>query len=79
MPAPGPGGTQSSLASMVAWLTKPFRQQQNATGKPPRDIGQFAAHFRPPDSGGFAPGNPIMPTMRETARAEVLRPHATRA
>jgi hypothetical protein len=31
MPAPGPGGTQSSLASMVAFLTRPFRGKPNQT------------------------------------------------
>ena len=39
MPAPGPGGTQSSLAGMVAWLTKPFRQAKG--GRRPSD--EFSA------------------------------------
>ena len=46
MPASGPGGTQSSLAGMVAWLTKPFRgkpgQNNGAVGKDQtRDVTQF--------------------------------------
>jgi HK97 family phage portal protein len=76
MPAPGPGGTQSSLATMVAWLTKPFRGKPNQTNSASgnqqrRDIGQFQQEFQdtfqPPDAG-FAPGFPLVPTQREPPR-----------
>jgi hypothetical protein len=72
MPAPGPGGTQSSLAGMVAWLTKPFRPKPNqsngASGNQrTRDITQFQEQFQPPDAG-FSPGYPLVPTMREPSR-----------
>ena len=48
MPAPGRGGTQSSLASKVAWLTRLFRASNAAqsNSKPtPRDITSLQTIF----------------------------------
>jgi Phage portal protein len=83
MPAPGPGGSQSSLAGMVAWLTAPFRTKQpppkrgapiasytmgNDVNAPRGDIAQFAPTFQP-GSGVFSPNYPIVPTDRMRPRA----------
>jgi hypothetical protein len=82
MPAPGPGGVQSSLAGLVSRMTAPFRRQPGrgapvysysvgggsaAAASGNVDITQFSGVFQP--SGGmFAPGYPLVPVESEALR-----------
>ncbi len=72
MPAPGPGGSQSSLAGMVAWLkqlgrAKPPSQTGAAPAVRPGNIAQFDSTFQPGTL--FSAGNPLVPTDRQNVRA----------
>src|SRR5436309_1746414 len=79
MPSPGPGGSQTPLGTMVAWITERFRQKapspkQGApissyadTNAPRGDIAQFQSTFQP--GSLFSAGNPLVPTDRQAIRA----------
>jgi len=59
-----PGSTRTSLSSMVAMLTRPFRGKPTNTQS---DLTQFKETFQP-DSGNFSPGYPLVPPQREPIR-----------
>lgn len=59
------GGPRTSLAGMVAMLSKPFRNKPTETQD---DLNQFKDVFLP-DSGNFSPGLPLAPPQREPVRA----------
>jgi hypothetical protein len=79
MPAPGPGGTQSSLASKVAWLTRLFRASNAAqsNSKPtPRDITSLQTIFSRPMDADHRSGRGHRARTRHT-RPDGRWPHGT--
>ena len=67
MPAPGPGGSQTSLASMVSWLTSRFRTAaQPKKGAP---IASYSMGNDPTGLGGNARGDvtQFAPVFQPTA------------
>ena len=59
MPSPGPGGSQSSLAGMVSWLTSQFRarpKQQPKKGAISRAAAEIEPVSRMLSSSAALPG-----------------------
>jgi hypothetical protein len=57
MPSPGPGGSQSSLAGAVAWLTSKFRARLKPQPKKGAPIASYTMGTDPTALGGNARGD----------------------
>jgi hypothetical protein len=57
MPSPGPGGSQSSLAGAVAWLTSQFRARPKPQPKKGAPIASYTMGTDPTALGGNARGH----------------------
>jgi hypothetical protein len=57
MPSPGPGGSQSSLAGAVAWLTSQFRARPKPQPKKGAPIASYTMGTDPTALGGNACGS----------------------
>ena len=57
MPSPGPGGSQSSLAGMVSWLTSQFQARPKPQPKRGAPIASYTTGTDPTGLGGNARGD----------------------